>query len=1084
MVNLRFMKTLVFLVCILIVSISFGQVIDPFAIRFQANQKGGIKMLSNVSVGCGCSDHSEIPPAGVGDNNWVSSSYVDIDSDASTFMSSSDQLDFANCSEISWAGLYWLGRLNSGDPSITPHYSIRNQIKLSIDGGAYINLTADELFDNSVGKVSYFAFKDITSIMQANTINSLYKIANVVSENGVDAFGGWTIVIVYKDANQSMRNLTVFDGLANVTNGTSGTVNIPLSGFLTPTFGPVNFELGVVAHDGDRAQSGDQLQFNGAGTFVNISDPIHPINNVFNSTISNGGILTPLRNPNYNNTLGHDANIYVPDNSGLNYISNATTSATIRVSTNSETVLTSVITSAIDIFEPDFHTSVSYQDLNGGNVLPGDVLEYTIVSKNTGSDVSINTFLTDTLDHRLIYVPGTMEITYGPNSGIKTDLIDSDQAEFIVTDNVIQARIGTGANGTFGGILVNSPNGSDSTILTFQVQLLNDCPVWQCGEALNNRVYLFGVGQTSGNPNSNGGISDELDGSGCPSPETGIIDLDLNACANLMINYTDSLCVNDTLEFSFVNSQFLDYSWSGPNGFTSTISNPTISNVQLIDSGLYTLQVTYLGNNCLSDSNVHVFVSAPPSILPINIINVNCYNSNTGLIEISGVGNGGFTYYWLNNDADSIIDGLSAGSYSVIVTDRYGCSITDTFSITEPQDITLTETSIDPSCQGGTQGSIDLTVFGGTPGYNYSWNNNSTSQDISGLYAGQYIVFVTDSNGCKDSLSIQLNDPDALILSEVHEDVLCYGDSTGIIDISVFDGIPNYTYAWSDGQVTQDAIGLPFGNYFVNVIDQNNCGAFLSVFITQPDTTLFLTNSSITNVLCFGDSNGSIDLDIEGGITPYSYLWSNGVTTLDLTNIPIGDYLLTVTDANGCILTYSQNVEQPDSLISFEEHINVQCLGDTTGSINITTTGGAAPYTYSWNTGMNSADLTGLPVGNYVLTTTDSNNCLHTLSIKIEPLLENFECVEIAMPNIFTPNNDLSNDFFIPAELSNIKSYNLKIVSRWGELMFESNDPIIGWDGTFKDKQASEGVYFYIVNYTDEYNGSGTIQGHLTLIRD
>lgn len=1076
------MKIIVLLINTLIVSISFGQIIDPFTIRFQTNQKGNIRMLSNVSVGCSCPANNEIPPGGTEDNNWLNSTLVDIDNDASTFTSSSDQLNLANCSEITWAGLYWSAKLN--DPATTtPNYSIRNQVKLSINAGPYIDLTADEILDNTIGKVSYYAFKDITSILQSNTTNSNYTIANIVTGTGVDVFGGWTIVVVYRDQNESMRNLSVFDGLANVKANTSSLVDIPLSGFFTPPTGPVTFEIGVVAHDGDRAQSGDQLQFNGAGSFVNISDPIHNVNNVFNSTISNGGILTPFRNPNYNNTLGYDATIFKPNNGSFNYIGNSASTATIRVFTNSETVLTSVITSAIDLYEPELVTSLTYNDLNGGTIVPGDILEFSILSKNIGSDNSINTFLVDTLDQRLIYLPGTIEISYGPNSGIKTDNIDSDQAEFIVADNVIKARIGIGANDSSGGILLNSPTGIDSTVITFKVRVNDDCPVWQCGNDLHNRVHIFGTGQTSGYSSSNNGLSYELNSNGCLSLESSIVAIDFSSCADLIIHYTDSLCVNDTLEFNFVNSQFLDYSWSGPNGFTSTTYNPTIPNVQLINSGLYTLQVTYSGNNCLSDSSVNVFVSAPPSIVPIHIINVNCYNSSTGLIEISAVGNPGFTYYWSNNDLDSIIDGISAGSYSVTVTDRYGCSIKDTFSITEPQDITLTETSIDPSCQGGTQGSIDLTVSGGTPGYTYSWNNNSTSQDISGLYAGQYIVFVTDSNGCKDTLVIQLNDPDALILSEIHEDVLCYGDSTGTIDLSVSSGIPDYTYDWSNGQVTEDAIGLPFGNYYVNVIDQNNCGAFISIFITQPDSKLFFTSENTTDVKCFGESNGSIDLEIVGGVTPYSFLWSNGTTSLDLMNIPIGNYLLTVTDANGCILTDSYNINQPDPLISFEEHINVQCLGDTTGSIKITTAGGTAPYTYDWNTGNNSADLTGLPIGNYVLTTKDSNNCLHTLLIKIEPLLASFECVKIEMPNIFTPNNDLSNDFFIPVELSNIKSYNLKIVSRWGELMFESEDPIIGWDGTFKNKQASEGVYFYIVNYIDEYNGAGKLQGHLTLIR-
>lgn len=1425
-------------------------------------------MLANVSVGCNCSAHNEAPPGGTGDNNGFSANFVDIDSDASTFMSSSDQLDLANCSEISWAGLYWVGKLNNNQSS-TPNFADRDKVKLSVDGGGYIDLTADELYDNTVGKVTYFAFKDITSIMQANSITSEYTVANVVTETGNNTFGGWTIVVVYKNVYESMRNLTVFDGLSNVTPGTSGTVNIPLSGFLTPPTGPVAFELGVVAHDGDRAQAGDQLEFNGAGTFVNISDPIHQVNNVFNSTISNGGVLTPLRNPNYSNTLGHDANIYTPDNSTLNYLGNSATSSTIRVSTNSETVLTSVITSAIDIYEPDLRASVSYEDINGGTVVPGDILEYTIVSKNIGSDISINTFLTDTLDQRLIYLPGTMEITFGPNSGVKTDPIDTDQAEFIALDNVIRARIGTGANGVTGGSVVNSPTGADSTVLKFRVQLIDDCPIWQCGEFLENKAYVFGTGQISGITNGNNGASDELDANGCPSLESGTVLVDVSACADTIILYTDSLCVGETLSLAFPSSPFLVYEWSGPNGYTSNLPNPTIPNVQLSDAGLYTLNVTYLGDDCIADTSAPVFVSDNPTIQLNNIENDSCFNSGTGFIDITGVGNAGFTYDWSNNDQDSVANGLGAGTYSVLVTDQYGCTAVDTFDITEPPiievdanitsnyngqdiscfaasdgsaegtasggtgtlsfewtptgattpsisnldagtyvleitdingctmedsvtlvqpdtlvmtgiatdvpcfgdtigainvtttggtptysflwdtgdpiedltnipagtyfqtvtdingctdtltvtvdqpldsislsftqtdilcfgdstadvdltvqggvgpygyawsngaitedlfgvpagaydvtvtdangcteeldvivveptDIILTSTTIDPVCQGGTQGSIDLTVNGGTPGYSYSWNTNEVTQDITGLFAGQYVVFVTDINGCEDSLTIQLTDPDELILTETHTNVACYGDSSATIDLTVTNGVPAYNYAWSDGQTIEDAVGLPFGNFFVNVSDQNNCGAFLSIFITQPDTLLYLTDSTLTDVLCFGQANGSIDMDVEGGVTPYTYLWDNGDPTLDLTGVTAGEYTLVITDANGCTVTFTDSISQPDTLVTAETHVDILCFGDATGSIDATTTGGVTPYDFSWDSGPSTEDLTNIPAGAYILTTTDSNNCVHTLQVIIdqpnqglsitdivsdvscfdgddgtididvtggtpvyeynwstgdstedldslmtgnyfvevvdsngcfdtlftvvnqplEPLTLSGEttvtclgdssgtaivvasggtpdyfyvwntepeqtsdfifnlslgayqvvvtdvngcsdslvltviepedlsgCISLVMPNVFTPNSDMINDAYLPVDLFNIKTYSLIIVNRWGETLFESSEPTIGWDGTFKGKDCSEGVYFYIVNYTDNYDEEGSVHGHLTLDR-
>ena len=352
---------------------AFSQIIDPFTIRYQNQQKGGIRLLSNVSVSCtNCAaTTSQMPPAGNGINNNFNMTYVDTDNTTATYMSSSDSLNLPNCSEVLWAGLYWGARVggNGQMASTVTNYALRNQVRLRINNGAYATLTADELLDNNVGYDSYHCFKNITPLVQAVGGNARFTIANLVSRTGTtNMFGGWTIVVVYKNVFESMRNLTVFDGLANVSNGNN--VTIPISGFLTPTTGPVSFELGVVSHDGDRGQTGDQLQFNGVGTtYVNVSDAVHNANDVFNSTIARNGILTPFRIPNLNNNLGHDASVFFPNNTAFNYIGNNATSANIRITTGGETILTSVVTSVIDVYEPDLRATVSVQDLNGGLVL-------------------------------------------------------------------------------------------------------------------------------------------------------------------------------------------------------------------------------------------------------------------------------------------------------------------------------------------------------------------------------------------------------------------------------------------------------------------------------------------------------------------------------------------------------------------------------------------------------------------------------------------------------------------------------------------------------------------------------------------
>lgn len=945
--------------------------------------------MANTSLTCNCAGNAQLPPGGTTDNNDVTMAFVDIDTDPTTYNSSRDQLNLAPCSEVVWAGLYWTGNLNN-TASSTANYASRGQVKLSVGGGAYVTLTADELLDNAVGKVSFFAYKDITSIVQANPISGTnYQVANIVSKVGSNTFGGWSIVVVYGNIYQTMKNITVFDGLANVSAGAAGTVDIALSGFLTPPTGAVNFSLGVVAHDGDRGQSGDQLAFNGAGTYVNITDALHPLSNSFNSTISNNAVLTPNRNPSYNNNLGHDANIYVPNNSTFNFIGNSATSASIRISTTSETVLTSVITSAIEIYEPDLRASVTYTDLNGGTVLPGDILEYKIVAKNIGSDVSIGTILTDTLDNRLTYLPGTMNITFGPNAGPKTDPIDTDQAEFIPLNNVIRARIGTGANGTTGGAVVNSPTGADSTVLKFQVQLAPDCAVWQCGNILENRAFLFGTGQISGITNGNNGASDLLDANGCPSLQSGTVNVDVNNCADTVITFTDSLCVGELLTLNFPNSNYLTYQWTGPNGFTSTISNPSIPNVQLVNGGDYVLHVYYEGVECITDTTAPVFVSANPNLNLLDIKSDSCYNLGEGFIEVAGIGNAPFTYLWSNSDADSLAGNLNAGTYSVVATDQYGCTVADTFTLTQPTlltaDATITSNynGQNISCNGAMDGSAQVVAAGGVGPYSYLWTPTAaTTTTVTGLNSGTYVVEVTDDNGCVVEDSVTLTQPLPLTISLVSiTNVLCFGNSTGSIDVSIAGGTSPYVYSWSNGTTLVDLANVPAGTYTDIVTDINGCTDTATFSITQPIAPMSMT-STVVQILCFGDTTGSVQLNVIGGVGPYTYAWSNGDADSFAQSLGIGTYTVTVTDQNNCTLTGTYTLVQPPDLTSVTSVTSdyngqdISCYGAADGSAYVVIGGGVAPYTYEWTPGLLTTDsITNLGAGTYYITATDLNGC-------------------------------------------------------------------------------------------------------------
>jgi gliding motility-associated-like protein/uncharacterized repeat protein (TIGR01451 family) len=970
-----------------------AQIIDPFSVRYQNQQKGGISLLSNSSVSCtNCATTTaQIPPTGNGQNNNFTMSYIDVDGQSTTFMSSSDSLNLPNCSEVLWAGLYWSARVggNGFTPASVTNYSFRNQVRLRVNNGAYVPLTADELFDNTVGHQTYHCYKNITPIVQAAGGNARFTVANLVTRTGTNSmYGGWTIVVVYKNVFESMRNLTVFDGLANVSAG--NTVTIPITGFLTPLTGPVNFELGVVSHDGDRSQTGDQLQFNGVGTnYVNVSDALHDVNDVFNSTMSRNGVLTPFRIPSFNNSLGHDASVFFPNNSTYNYIGNNSTSANIRITTGGETILTSVVTSVIDVYEPDLRATVYMSDLNGGLVQPGDILEYTLVGKNIGSDISNGTFMSDTLDPRTVYLPNSISINFGPNLGPKTDVYGDDQAEYDPINRVVIARIGTGATATAGGVVVNSPTGADSTVVKFRVTVINDCLMFQCDPTLDHKAYIFGTGNISGNAYNNGGLSDLYDANGCPTVANNALLIDVAGCPPAAIDYNDPICVGENLQFTYPFSSSGNYTWIGPNNFTSTMPNPSIQNVTTAGAGQYTVAVSFNGLDCIIDTTISVVVSTNPTISLNTITNVSCFGFANGALSVTANGTAPFSYSWTNGNNTPNPSGLVAGNYTLTLTDANTCVATASYLVTQPTQLTSVASvtsnynGFGVSCFGSSNGTVSVTASGGSLPYSYLWANGSSSNSAVNLPAGSVSVAVTDANGCVSTSSAVLNQPTDIELSHTEVNVSCFGGSNGSINLSVSGGVAPFSYQWTNGALTQDLSGLMAGSYTVIVTDANGCVISDQEILTQPVASLS-GNTAANQIACFGLATGTIDATISGGTVPYSFLWSNGQLTEDLSGQLAGNYTLNVSDANGCVLTLNQAISQPQAPLTLSEvHTDALCIGGLSGTIDLTVTGGTAPYVYSWNNLAITQDISNLQAGVYTCTVTDANGCTKSISVSI-----------------------------------------------------------------------------------------------------
>ena len=327
--------------------------------------------------------------------------------------------------------------------------------------------------------------------------------------------------------------------------------------------------------------------------------------------------------------------------------------------------------------------------------------------------------------------------------------------------------------------------------------------------------------------------------------------------------------------------------------------------------------------------------------------------------------------------------GVSAGTYDVTVTDANGCTTTASVTVTEPTALSASAVASNVSCNGGSNGTVDLTVTGGTAPYTYAWSNTATTQDMIGLSAGIYNVTVTDANGCTATVSVTVTEPTALSASAVASNASCNGAANGTVDLSVTGGTAPYTYAWSNSVTTEDMIGLSAGTYNVTVTDANGCTATASVTVTEP--TALSASAVASNAACNGAANGSVDLTVTGGSSPYTYAWSNSATTEDVSGLSADTYNVTITDAHGCTTTASATVTQPTAINITTSTTGASSNGGSDGTTTATVSGGVAPYTYSWTpSGGSNATATGLSAGSYTVTVTDSNGCTATKTVEVK----------------------------------------------------------------------------------------------------
>jgi gliding motility-associated-like protein len=472
------------------------------------------------------------------------------------------------------------------------------------------------------------------------------------------------------------------------------------------------------------------------------------------------------------------------------------------------------------------------------------------------------------------------------------------------------------------------------------------------------------------------------------------------------------------------------YDYTLMNGATTVSTFANVAGSQAfsnLPAGSYTLNV--LDNNGCPGSTT-ITITQPASASSVTITssaNASCGGANGSATATASGGSSPYDYVWAGNSGTlqttnniagaNTLSGLTAGTYTVTITDNNNCTASTTVTITNSSAGTVTISSqTNVLCFGMSTGAATATASGGSSPYDYVWtgaggtlqttNNIAGSNSITGLAAGTYTITVTDNAGCTSTSPVTITQPasGASVSLSSTTDASC-GASNGSATVTAAGGTSPYDYVWSGSsgtlQTTNNIAGpnslnsLPAGTYTVTVTDNNNCTATVTATINNTGGPA-VSITSQTNILCFGSSTGDATATASGGSGPYDYVWTGSSGTLLTTNnisgpnslsaIAAGTYTISVTDNSGCISSTSVTITQPNnaSTVTITGSANASC-GGTNGSATATAGGGTSPYDYVWtgssgtlqttNNIAGANTLSGLAAGTYTVTVTDANNC-------------------------------------------------------------------------------------------------------------
>jgi gliding motility-associated-like protein len=382
--------------------------------------------------------------------------------------------------------------------------------------------------------------------------------------------------------------------------------------------------------------------------------------------------------------------------------------------------------------------------------------------------------------------------------------------------------------------------------------------------------------------------------------------------------------------------------------------------------------------------------------------NLLCFGASTGTITINVTGGvtgaSGYTFSWTGPNGFSAttqnLSNIPAGNYTLTVTDASGCTRIIAITLIQPSEIIIVPTTTPISCYGANDATLTLAITGGVGPYQAEWDNFASGTYQENLAAGTYGITVTDGNNCTKTINVVIPEAPIFTINPVHQNISCHGANDGSIVLNFVGGQAPITLIWSDGSTSGTSRhNLPPGIYTVTITDSKPCVITRTFVITEPQPLVL--SGSVTHANdCNNTMSGAVNLLVSGGMPPFTYAWSNGATTEDLSGITSGNYSVTVTDANGCTNFKQFTVTRPQPLqVSVANDISFNCDTDFVRQVNTATaSGGVLPYQYTWSagtvSGANGQIMSTNNNGMVTVTVTDGMGCTaaHTFEIDTQQL--------------------------------------------------------------------------------------------------